>query len=95
MSHPAILHVASPEEWAATLRAGGLQGVPFLHLCTEEQLDFVLAKHFAGRYGLLVITIDPAGLDIRWEASEPGMNPFPHLYGWAPVTAAIKVDRRR
>jgi uncharacterized protein (DUF952 family) len=86
-----VLHVASPAEWAETQRRGGLQDQPFLHLCTDAQLPFVLQKHFAGRGPLLLVTIDPAGLDIRWEASEPGMDPFPHLYGWAPVSAAIDI----
>jgi uncharacterized protein (DUF952 family) len=91
MPAPVIVHVASPEEWAETVRVGGLQDEPFLHLCTDDQLPFVLAKHFAGRTRLLLVTIDPAGLDIRWESSEPGMDPFPHLYGWAPVSAAIEI----
>lgn len=86
-----VLHVATPEEWAATVRAGGLSDEPFLHLCTDAQLPFVLKKHFAGRTGLLLVRLDPAGLDVRWESSEAGMDPFPHLYGWAPATAAIEV----
>jgi uncharacterized protein (DUF952 family) len=86
-----VLHVASADEWAETCRVGGLQDTPFLHLCTDAQLPFVLAKHFAGRTGLLLVRLDPAGLDIRWERSEAGMDPFPHLYGWAPVSAAVEV----
>ena len=86
-----VLHVATPADWAATVAAGGLFAEPFLHLCTEAQLPFVLAKHFAGQTGLLLVRLDPAGLDIRWESSEPGMDPFPHLYGWAPAAAAVEV----
>lgn len=86
-----VLHVATPADWAATERAGGLSAEPFLHLCTDAQLPFVLKKHFAGQTGLLLVRIDPAGLDVRWETSEPGMDPFPHLYGWAPVSAAVAV----
>lgn len=67
-----------------------LSGAPFLHCCTEAQLGFVLARHFAGRTGLLVLRFDPASVDgdIRWEQSEPGLAPFPHLYGALPVAAA-------
>ena len=86
-----VLHVATPAEWAATQRAGGLSAEPFLHLCSRAQLPFVLAKHFAGQTDLLLVELDPAGLDIRWESSEPGLDPFPHLYGWAPVSAARSV----
>lgn len=73
---------------SATL--GRLVGVPFLHCCTEAQLPFVLARHFAGRSGLLVLRFDPAAIEgeLRWERSEPDQDPFPHLYGALPVAAA-------
>ena len=86
-----ILHVTTQQDWDAACRLGGLQAEPFLHLCTDAQLPFVLAKHFPGRTGLLLVELDPSGLDMRWESSEPGMDPFPHLYGWAPVGAATAV----
>lgn len=83
-----LLHVMTPEAWNAAQRDGAYPrpDAGFLHLCTRVQLPFVLGRHFAGRTGLLVLRIDPAGLDIRWERSEPGMDPFPHLY--APLPAA-------
>jgi len=73
------------------LTAGRLAGVPFLHCCTEAQLDFVLARHFAGRSGLVVLRFDPAAVDgyVLWEKSEPGMDPFPHLYGALPVDQTV------
>ena len=86
-----VLHVTTPAEWDATCKAGGLSAEPFLHLCTLAQLPFVLQKHFAGRSGLVMVELDPKGLDVRWERSEPGHDPFPHLYGWAPVSAAINI----
>ena len=82
-----FLHVTDAAGWAATQAAGSIQDTPFLHLCTDAQLPFVLARHFAGRTGLLLLALDPEGLDVRWEGSEPGMDPFPHLYGPAPVSA--------
>jgi uncharacterized protein (DUF952 family) len=88
-----VLHITTPEEWEATRQAGGLSAEPFLHLCTAAQLPFVLQKHFAGRHGLVLVHLDPAGLDVRWERSEPGHDPFPHLYGWAPVSAAAQVTK--
>lgn len=89
----ALLHVTTPEAWAAAQASGVLSGEPFLHLCTAAQLAFVLARHFAGRTGLLLVQLDPAGLDVRWEASEPGMEPFPHLYSGAPVRQVLSVGR--
>jgi uncharacterized protein (DUF952 family) len=82
-----LLHVTTPEAWAGAQAAGDLSGAPFLHLCTIAQLPFVLSRHFAGRTGLMLLWIEPDGLDVRWEASEPGMDPFPHLYGAAPIAA--------
>ena len=74
---------------AATLAAahGRLRGAPFLHCCTQAQLPFVLARHFAGRTGLLVLRFDPAAVEgrIEWERSEPDQEPFPHLFGALPL----------
>ena len=78
-----LLHVT--EGWDG----GPIEASPFLHLCTEAQLPFVLRRHFAGRTDLSVLRIDPAGLDVRWEVSEPGMHPFPHLYGPLPAAAVL------
>ena len=89
----ALLHVTTAAAWALA-HAAGAYACPqggFIHLCTPAQLAFVLARHFAGRTGLLVLKLDPAGLDIRFEASEPGMPPFPHLYGSLPAAAVRAV----
>lgn len=61
-----LLHVTTEAAWVAAQLAGRIEGVPFLHLCTEAQLPFVLGRHFVGRSGLLVVRVDPAGLDVRW-----------------------------
>ena len=87
-----LLHVTTAAGWAAVRKAGGLGAEPFVHLCTEEQLAFVLERFFPGRAGLVLVRIDPAGLDVRWEHSEPGMDPFPHLYGEAPLSAVVGTE---
>jgi uncharacterized protein (DUF952 family) len=73
------------------LRDERLVGAPFLHCCTEAQLGFVLARHFAGRSGLLVLRFDPAMVEgrILWEQSEPDQDPFPHLYGALPLRVTV------
>jgi len=79
-----LCHVTTNE----ALTVERVVGVPFLHCCTEAQLHFVLERHFSGRSGLVVLRFDPAGIvdgHIRWERSEPDMDPFPHLYGPLPV----------
>lgn len=86
-----LLHVTTAGAWASLQRDGVWLPAPFWHLCTAAQLPFVLAQHFAGQTGLVILHLDPARLDdVRWEASEPGMDPFPHLY--APLTAAAVVS---
>ncbi len=71
--------------------AGGLlTGRPFLHCCTEAQLPFVLARHFAGQPHVLVLRFAPEDVRgrIEWERSEPDQDPFPHLFGTLPVEVA-------
>ena len=69
-----------------------LSAEPFLHCCTQAQLGFVLARHFAGRSGLLVLRFDPAVVEGRivWERSEPDQDPFPHLYGRLPLAGVTR-----
>ena len=91
-----ILHVARTEAWQAA-QAAGVYAPPelardgFLHACTHDQLGFVLARHFAGISGLMVIEIDPAqtGARVDWVASEPDQAPFPHHHGPVPVAAVL------
>ena len=87
-----LLHVTTQAGWARLLRDGAWSPAPFWHLCTVDQLAFVLAQHFAGQAGLVVLHLDPAQLgDVRWEASEPGMAPFPHLYAPLPAAAVVSL----
>ena len=73
------------QDWAALQRDGAWEPAPFWHLCTPAQLPFVLGRFFAGQADVLVLALGHAD-SIRWETSEPGMDPFPHLYG--PLRAA-------
>jgi uncharacterized protein (DUF952 family) len=85
--------------WDAA-RAAGQVALPaheaFLHCCTAEQLDFVLAKHFAGATDLAVLALDAASVPakLRWEVSEPNLPPFPHIYGPIPCGAVRRVTIR-
>lgn len=91
-----LCHVATEAYWSAA-QAGevyapaALARDGFLHCCTEAQLGFVLARHFAGATGLLVLRFDPdrVGAAIEWVRSEPDQDPFPHLFGPLPTAAIV------
>ncbi len=65
----------------------------FIHLSTRAQLAATAAKHFAGRSGLVLVAVDPAGLGeaLRWEPSRGGAL-FPHLYGPLPMASVLGVE---
>ncbi|WP_081368994.1 DUF952 domain-containing protein [Granulibacter bethesdensis] len=91
---PTLLHIISPEDWQNALKSGyyappGLEREGFIHLCTPEQLSFVLRLHYSEQDGLLLLVLSADGLSapLRWEVSEPDQPPFPHLYG------AIRTDQ--
>lgn len=87
-----LLHVTTAAGWLHLQQDQALPPAPFWHLCTTAQLPFVLAQHFAGQTGLVILHLDPARLhDVRWEMSEPGMDPFPHLYGPLLASAVTSV----
>ena len=93
-----LCHVLDVPAWAAAQASGrhapaGLARDGFLHCCTEEQLAFVLRRHFPGVSGLLVLRFDPAGsgAELRWVRSEPDQAPFPHLHGPLPVACVLDV----
>lgn len=90
-----LLHVTTEAAWAAAERDGSFHCPQdgFVHLCTEAQLPFVLGRHFRGRGGLVLLRVDPAGLDVRWEESEAGMPLFPHLYGPLPSGSVRAAER--
>ena len=60
----------------------------FIHLSAAHQLEGTLAKHFAGRADLLLLTVDVEALGsaLRWEPSRGGAL-FPHLYAPLPMVA--------
>ncbi len=97
MAASPLLHVLPAAEWRAAddpYAPPALVREGFVHLCTPGQLDFVLARHFAGHAGLVALHLDPArlGSPVRWEASEPGMAPFPHLFGPIPHAAVLRAE---
>ncbi len=94
--HEVIYKVMEAGEWRGAEAAGVYHGSAddardgFIHLSTADQLPGTLAKHFAGRDGLVLIAVDPAALGgkLVWEPSRRG-ELFPHLYAPLPASAAF------
>ena len=91
-----IYKIAEREIWDAARAAGRLDGTAgdladgYIHFSTADHLRETLERHYAGRTGLVLITIDPTRLGeaLRWEPSRGGAL-FPHLYAPLPMTAVI------
>jgi uncharacterized protein (DUF952 family) len=94
-----IYKICPKAQWRAAEAAGRFDGAPidradgFIHFSTAAQVRETAARHFSGRNGLLLITVDPTRLGeaLRWEPSRGG-ELFPHLYAALPMSAVIKVE---
>lgn len=81
-------------EWEAAKDAGAYAGSAvdladgYIHMSTADQLAETARKHYAGRTGLMLLTVDLAALGeaVVWEPSRGGAL-FPHIYGDLPVEA--------
>jgi uncharacterized protein (DUF952 family) len=95
-----IFHIAERPEWEAARAAGGpyevstrgqtLAEVGFIHASRdEEQARAVQGLFYANLDDLVLLVIDPEGLDVRHEPV--GDDVFPHIYGPLPIKAVIDV----
>lgn len=84
-------------EWRKALAEGVFLGSDvdladgYIHLSTAAQRDETARKHFAGRTGLVCLTVDLEALGdaVVWEPSRGGAL-FPHIYGAMPTTAVVE-----
>jgi uncharacterized protein (DUF952 family) len=91
-----IYKVCDRDSWAEARRHGIYSGAPvdhqdgYIHFSTAGQLAETLAKHFAGREGLVLLGVPVAGLGdaLQWEPSRGG-DLFPHLYADLAVSAVV------
>ena len=93
-----IVHITTPDEWAAARRAGvvsppSLDVEGFVHCSTRAQLGTTLDRYFRGAGPLLVLVLDPDAVapDLRWEESHPGER-FPHVHAPIATTAVLAVE---
>lgn len=96
---PIVLHITTPEAWTAARASGAYQTpdldrIGFIHFCRVSQLEFVLNKYFSGQTQLAVLRVATARLQapLRFEKSEPALDPFPHLYGALNIDAVVAVE---
>lgn len=88
-----LLHITTQTEWerARTLgsyRAPSLDSEGFIHLSTSAQWRKTAGRFFKGQSHLVLLELDPAGLDVRFEPADG--DHFPHLYGALPVSAVLR-----
>ena len=84
-----IFHLAEPSDWARAVASGAyaadsLATEGFIHASTAAQVPLTFARYYADRTDLVLLAVDPAGLDVRWETS--GEDLFPHVY--EPIATA-------
>lgn len=92
-----LYHCATEQDWAdrseTHYEPSGYAEEGFVHLSAADQMVGTLNKHYPGRTGLLILTVDPATLSSApvWEdLYESGME-FPHVYAPLDVAAVIAV----
>ncbi|MCO5986447.1 DUF952 domain-containing protein [Actinoallomurus spadix] len=95
-----IFHIAERADWEAARDAGRPYDVStrgrtlaeegFIHASRDdEQVRKVRRAFYADLDDLVLLVIDPAGLDVRHEPV--GDDVFPHVYGPIPLEAVIEV----
>jgi uncharacterized protein (DUF952 family) len=80
-----IFHITTAAAWEAAADTYWVGEEPFVHFSYESQVADTTERHYAGVAGLIVLVVDPEGLDVRVE------NGFPHLYEPLPVGAVVEV----
>ncbi|WP_433235772.1 DUF952 domain-containing protein [Streptosporangium sp. CA-135522] len=95
-----ILHLALAADWEAARAEGEyrvstlgrtLEQEGFIHACADhDQLRGVVERFYRDVTDpLVLLTIDPAGLDVRLEVPADSPQAFPHIYEPLPVTSVI------
>lgn len=106
-----VLHICPAADWESVpeggvYRAGSgsgagssLDDVGFIHCSDRGTVHLPATNLYAGRADLLLLEIDTAGLDVRWEAPLPDETEhgpwFPHIYEPVPADAVVAVHEFR
>lgn len=91
-----IYKICGRPQWQQAEQAGVFTGAEidikdgYIHFSSQSQIAETLALHFTNQPDLLLIEVDSAPLEIKWEPSRGGQL-FPHLYASLPLTAVSAV----
>lgn len=88
-----LFHITTHKQWEqasalGTYRAPSLDTEGFIHLSTAAQWRKTAARFFEGQQHLVLLELDPTGLDVRFEPADG--DHFPHLYGALPSSAVLR-----
>ena len=93
-----IYHVTTKDAWKSALQqncytATSLYEEGFIHCSEEHQVEVVLKRYFAGKTGLLKLTIDTRKLNakLQYDLSDSVNEKFPHIYGRINLNAIIAI----
>lgn len=95
-----IFHIATRAEWLELKNGGAyttstagrtLAEEGFIHASRREQVQGVFSRYYAkAGEPLVLLTIDPARLDVELRVEPVGDDTYPHIYG--PINRAAVVD---
>ena len=93
-----IFHITTDTEWKLALEKGyyetsSLKDEGFIHCCSEEQIEGVLARYFQGKQNLVRLEIETDQLSnpFYFEWSPSIADTFPHIYGVIDLDAVKNI----
>ena len=99
-----VLHICPAADWervpaGGEYRTSSLHEVGFVHCADRGTVQLPANRFFPGRTDLVLLEIDTAGLDVRWEPPVPAEEAdgpwFPHVYQAIPAHAVVALHEFR
>ena len=91
-----LFHIVGRADWDAAVAAGvyrpeSLVAEGFVHFSFADQVSAVASARYRDKDALVVVEIDPRGLDVVVEDSYRSGTAFPHVYAAIPTELAVAV----
>jgi len=95
-----LFHIVDRAGWAAATAAGEYAPAAFaddgfVHFSFDHQVARVANARYRDGTDLVVVEVDPRGLDVVVEDSYGAGEEFPHVYRSIPTSAAVAVHPLR